>query len=83
LASNDSAKELINDTVPKKIAQELAERIRKSATIDWTIKETVRAEMRPMVRRLLRKHKYPPDQQEAATELVLAQAETLAQNLAA
>ena len=57
-----------------------ADRIRKSATIDWTIKDTVRAEMRAMVRRLLRKYKYPPDQQEAATELVLAQAETLAEH---
>ena len=51
---------------------------RQSATIDWTIKETVRAEMRAMVKRLLRKYKYPPDQQEAATDLVLLQAETLA-----
>ena len=55
--------------------------IRKSTTIDWTIKETVRAQMRAMVRRLLRKYKYPPDQQEAATELVLAQAETLSSSL--
>lgn len=81
LATNDSAVEILGDETLKTIARELADRIRRSATIDWTIKETVRAEMRAMVRRLLRKYKYPPDQQEAATELVLAQAETLAEEL--
>lgn len=78
LANNESAVAVLGDETLKAIARELADRIRNSATIDWTIKETVRAEMRAMVRRLLRKYKYPPDQQEAATELVLAQAETLA-----
>ncbi len=81
LADNESASTLLGDETLKQIARELADRIRKSATIDWTIKETVRAEMRAMVRRLLRKYKYPPDLQEAATELVLAQAETLATSL--
>ncbi|MCA9277281.1 MAG: DUF3387 domain-containing protein, partial [Phycisphaerales bacterium] len=80
LANNKSAVEDLGDETLKTIARELADRIRKSATIDWTIKETVRAEMRAMVRRLLRKYKYPPDQQDAATELVLAQAETLAES---
>lgn len=78
LANNKSAVDDLGDETLKAIARELADRIRKSATIDWTIKETVRAEMRAMVRRLLRKYKYPPDQQEVATELVLQQAETLA-----
>ena len=82
LANNESAVTILGDETLKAIARELAERIRKSATIDWTIKETVRAEMRAMVRRLLRKYKYPPDHQEAATDLVLAQAETLATGLA-
>ncbi len=82
LANNKSAVEDLGDDTLKTIARELAERIRKSATIDWTIKETVRAEMRAMVRRLLRKYKYPPDQQDAATELVLQQAETLAGDIA-
>lgn len=81
LATNDSALVELGDETLKKIAVELSERIRKSASIDWTIKETVRAEMRAMVRRLLRKYKYPPDLQEAATELVLVQAETLANDL--
>lgn len=81
LAQNDSAQEKLGNEVLQQIARELADRIRQSATIDWTIKLTVRAEMRAMVRRLLRKYKYPPDQQEAATDLVLAQAETLASDL--
>ena len=81
LATNESAQDELGDDTLKQIARELADRIRKSATIDWTIKDTVRAEMRAMVRRLLRKYKYPPDQQEAATELVLAQAETLTEAL--
>ncbi len=83
LANNQSAVLELGDETLKKIARELADRIRQSATIDWTIKETVRAEMRAMVRRLLRKYRYPPDQQEQATELVLAQAECLAHEHAA
>jgi len=55
----------------------LTVKIRQSATIDWTIKETVRAGMRAMVKRLLRKYGYPPDKQARATELVLEQAEVL------
>ncbi len=82
LANNTSAVNDLGDETLKAIARELANRIRTSATIDWTIKETVRAEMRAMIRRLLRKYKYPPDQQEAATELVLQQAETLALDFA-
>ena len=81
LANNASALTVLGDATLRTIARELADRIRTSATIDWTIKETVRAEMRAMVRRLLRKYKYPPDQQEAATDLVLVQAETLAHSL--
>jgi len=81
LAKNESAVESLGDDTLITIARELADRIRKSATIDWTIKETVRAEMRTLVRRLLRRYKYPPDQQEAATDLVLSQAETLANDL--
>lgn len=83
LSTNESAQEDLGDDTLKQIARELADRIRKSATIDWTIKDTVRAEMRAMVRRLLRKYKYPPDQQEEATELVLAQAEVLAESVTA
>lgn len=78
LAANNSAVVELGDDTLRTIAIELADKIRASATIDWTIKETVRAQMRAMVKRLLRRYKYPPDQQEAATTLVIEQAEVLA-----
>ena len=59
------------------IARELAEKVRNSATIDWTLRENVRAHMRVLVKRILRRHGYPPDKQEKATETVLEQAEVL------
>jgi type I restriction enzyme R subunit len=66
-----------------KMAQELARIIRQNATIDWNLRETVRAKLRSLVRRLLRKYKYPPDAQDKATETVLKQAEILADEWAA
>jgi hypothetical protein len=60
------------------IAQELTKTIRENVTIDWTERETVRAKLRVMVKRILRKYGYPPDKQEAATKTVLEQAEVLA-----
>ena len=77
LAANESAVRELGDETLKKIAHELTEQVRNSATIDWAVRESVRAKMRVMVRRLLRKYKYPPDQQEAAVELVIEQAEAL------
>jgi len=77
LAANESAVRELGDETLKKIAHELTEQVRKSATIDWAVRESVRAKMRVMVRRLLRKYKYPPDQQDAAVDLVIKQAETL------
>jgi type I restriction enzyme R subunit len=65
------------------IARELAVQIRANATIDWNLRETVRARLRTLVRRLLRKYKYPPDGQEKATDQVLKQAEMLAEEWAA
>jgi len=65
------------------IAQELLETVRKNATIDWAVKENVRAKMRVTVKRILRKHGYPPDKQERATQTVLEQAELMAEGLAA
>lgn len=59
-------------------ARELADRVRKNTTIDWTIKENVRARLRVMVKRTLRKYGYPPDKQRQATETVIQQAEMLA-----
>ena len=83
LADNDSAVEVLGDETLRDIARELAVKLRQNATIDWTIKETVRAGMRAMVKRLLRKHGYPPDKQEAATKLVLEQAELVCSQVAA
>jgi type I restriction enzyme R subunit len=83
LADNESATEVLGDEILRDIARELADKIRNSVTIDWTIKETVRAGMRAMVKRLLRKYGYPPDKQEAATKLVLEQAEIICANVAA
>jgi type I restriction enzyme R subunit len=77
LAANESAVRELGDETLKAIAHELTAQVRNSATIDWAVRESVRAKMRVMVRRLLRKYKYPPDQQEAAVELVIEQAEAL------
>lgn len=83
LAENESAKELMGEPILLQMAQELARIIRANATIDWTLRETVRAKLRSLVKRLLRKYKYPPDAQEKATEIVLLQASKLADEWAA
>uniref|UniRef100_UPI0035B51C8C type I restriction endonuclease subunit R n=1 Tax=Natronospira elongata TaxID=3110268 RepID=UPI0035B51C8C len=80
LASNKSAREVIADDTLRKIAHELADRIKAKATLDWTQRDTVRADMRRTVRRLLAKYGYPPDAQEAATNLVIRQAELMAES---
>ena len=64
------------------IAQELVETVRRNATIDWTVRESVRAGMRNAVRRVLRKHGYPPDKQDKAVETVIEQAELLSEEWA-
>ncbi len=65
------------------IARELVETVRHNVTIDWTLRENVRAHLRVLVRRILRKHGYPPDKQEKATLTVLEQAEVLSEGWAA
>lgn len=80
IVQNDSAILQLGDETLKKIAVELVRGIRSSATIDWNLKESVRAAMRVKVRRLLAKYDYPPDQEEKAVELVLKQAELFAQS---
>lgn len=65
------------------IARELVETVRRNVTIDWTVKETVRAKLRVMVKRILGKYGYPPDKQEKATETVMQQAELLCADWAA
>jgi type I restriction enzyme R subunit len=77
LEVNDSAVKILGDEVLKAIARDLVEAVRRNVTIDWTERETVRAKMRSIIKRLLRKHGYPPDKQAKATETVIAQAETL------
>ena len=77
LASNESAVEVLGDKTLKKIAQELVDRVRKSVTVDWSRRENARAQLRVLVKRILRKYGYPPDKQEQATELVLEQTEVL------
>ncbi len=83
LETNDSAVQVLGDEKLKKIALELVDVVRNNATIDWTVKESVRAKMRAMVKRILRKYGYPPDKQEKATQTVLEQAELLCQDWAA
>lgn len=82
VCQNDSAVMELGDEVLKKIAQELVEVVRKSATVDWDKKEQVRALLRSRIRRLLTKYRYPPDKQEAAVQLVIEQAEVLAREAA-
>ncbi|MFA6302172.1 MAG: type I restriction endonuclease subunit R [Legionella sp.] len=77
LANNEASVKELGDEILKKIAHELTENLRKSVTVDWSVRDSVRAKLRLMVKRILRKYKYPPDQQDAAVELVLKQAETL------
>jgi type I restriction enzyme R subunit len=77
LEVSDSAVKVLGDERLKRIAQELVETVRRNVTIDWTVKESVRAKLRAMVKRVLRKYNYPPDKQERATQTVLEQAELL------
>ena len=83
LETNDSAVAVLGDDTLKPIAQELVVTVRGNATIDWNLRESARAKMRVMVKRLLRKYGYPPDKQEHATQLVLAQAEVVCEEWAA
>lgn len=78
LSSNEAAKLVMEDALMKQIAHELTEIVRHDAKTDWNLKETVRAKLRTRIKRLLLKHGYPPDQELAATELILSQAEVVA-----
>ena len=82
LVDNESAVRELSDEILKKIAHELTENLRKNITVDWSSRESVRAQLRLMVKRILRKYKYPPDQQEKAIALVLQQAEALSERWA-
>lgn len=81
VADNDSAKELMEKDKLRELAVVLTETIRQNASIDWTVKESVKAKLKVSVKRLLRRFGYPPDMQMLATETVLKQAEMIAEEL--
>ena len=83
LETNDSAVQVLGDETLRGIARELVKTVRNNVTIDWTLRENVRAKLRVFVKRVLRKHGYPPDKQEKATRTVLEQAEALSAGWAA
>lgn len=78
LETNDSAVKVLGDDTLKTIAREIADKVKKNATIDWTIRESARAKLMVIVRRTLTKYGYPPDKQQKAIDTVLKQAEVLA-----
>jgi type I restriction enzyme R subunit len=77
LETNDSAVKVLGYETLRGIARELVETVRNTVTIDWTLRENVRTQLRVLVKRILRKHGYPPDMQEKATQTVLEQAALL------
>lgn len=74
---NDSAVQVLDDPTLKDIVRELVMAVKNNVTIDWTVRENVRANLGVIVKRILRKYGYPPDKQEKATQMVLDQAEVL------
>src|SRR5207249_1198743 len=80
LGVSDSAVQVLGNETLRKIALELTQMIRKSVTIDWTQRESVQAEIRLKVKKILRKYSYPPDRREKATQTVLEQAELIARD---
>ena len=78
LGVNDSAVKILGDDILRKITFELAEIMRKNDAVDWAHRESVQAELRLKVKKILRKYGYPPDKQQKATETVLKQAELIA-----
>src|SRR2546426_5754775 len=83
LEVNDSAVKVLGEPTLKNIARELVIAVKSNVTIDWTVRDNVRAQLRVIVKRILRKHGYPPDKQEKATQTVLEQAEALSELWAA
>ena len=82
LETNDSAVQVLGDDTLRDIARQLVETVRNNVTIDWTLRENVRANLRRLVKRILRRHGYPPDKQEKATQTVIEQAEVLSEGWA-
>jgi type I restriction enzyme R subunit len=82
LADNESAKQVLGDKTLRTMARELVETVRKNVTIDWTLRESVQARLRILVKRTLKKYGYPPDKQQKATDTVLDQAKLLCKDWA-
>ena len=82
IANNQSAREVMGKDKLRELAVVLFERVRENASIDWTIKESVKAKLKVIVKRTLRQYGYPPDMQKLATETVLRQAEMIAEEMA-
>lgn len=77
LANNEESVRELGDETLKKIAHKLVESLRQSVSVDWAVRDNVRAKLRLLVKRILRKYKYPPVRQEEAVQMVLEQAESL------
>jgi type I restriction enzyme, R subunit len=82
LADNESAVEVLGDKTLHLMAKELVDTVRKNVTVDWTLRDNVQAKLRVLVKRLLKKYKYPPDMQQKATDTVLDQAKMLCKDWA-
>lgn len=80
LAKNESAQELMGEEVLVEMAREVAKKLRENLTVDWAVKENVRARLRLLIGGLLRKYKYPPDKEDDAVTLVLRQAEVITED---
>ena len=83
LAQNASAQEVMGEAVLLEMAREVAKKLRENYTVDWAVRESVRAKMRILIRNLLKRYKYPPDEQKGAVDVVLRQAEVLSEDMAA
>jgi type I restriction enzyme R subunit len=79
LAQNDSAKQVLGDEILRKMSQILVERLKADTTVDWAVRDAIRAKLRLMVKKILKQYGYPPDLQDSATQLVLEQAEKLSE----
>jgi type I restriction enzyme R subunit len=79
LAKNESAQEVMGEEVLVEMAREIAAKLRDNLTVDWAVRDSVRAKLRILIRTLLRRYKYPPDQAKDAVEMVLRQAEVVSE----
>lgn len=79
MSVSDTAKDVLGDDTLRIIARELVQAIKSNVSVDWTVRESVQAKMRVLVKRILRKHSYPPEKQEQATKTVLEQAALLSE----